>query len=158
VFLAYTFWHETMAGTFTRFSLFLACRKYLLRSLYSDLRSLSSTATPGTPGPSHLSRPPSPFDTQFNLHRAEPSNSGVELDSLPLPATHTPKSSKFLAEDATFLHTAVSRIIFSWCFAESCMMFCLLMLQGLGMFSARCVPLVARAPGNSSILPKVRDF
>ncbi|KJA24873.1 hypothetical protein HYPSUDRAFT_135640, partial [Hypholoma sublateritium FD-334 SS-4] len=100
----------------SRFSLFFACRKYLFRTLYSDLRTLSSTATPGTPT---LSRRPN-----------------IELDTLPPPATHTPTSHKFLSDDTTYIHTTVARVLFSWCFAESCMLFVLLMLQGLGVFSS----------------------
>ncbi|PPQ85760.1 hypothetical protein CVT25_003078 [Psilocybe cyanescens] len=121
---------ETAVLTLARFSLFYACRKYLLRTLYSDLKSLSVTATPGTPNPS------SPTNVLFNASSNGGDPDDVELDVLPPPTTYTPKSAKFSLEDTTYLHTAVSRIIFSWCFAESCMMFCLLMLQGAGIFSA----------------------
>ncbi|KAF8154275.1 Abscisic acid G-protein coupled receptor-domain-containing protein [Crassisporium funariophilum] len=113
-----------------RFSLFFASRKYLLRILYSDLQSLSSSSTvastPGTPISTRYSRPGSPSTPN-----------GIELDTLPLPSTHTPKSRTFFSNEATSIHSSVSRTVFSWCFAESCMMFSLLMLQGLDVFSAR---------------------
>ncbi|KDR78231.1 hypothetical protein GALMADRAFT_65417 [Galerina marginata CBS 339.88] len=116
-----------------RFSLFFACRKYLLRTLYSDLKNLSSSATPGSP-----TQPASPRGSLLNANANGPlrTDDDIELDALPLPTTHTPKSSRFSLEDTTYLHTALSRVIFSWCFAESCMMFSLLMLQGAGVFSA----------------------
>uniref|UniRef100_A0A8H7XX95 Golgi pH regulator n=1 Tax=Psilocybe cubensis TaxID=181762 RepID=A0A8H7XX95_PSICU len=120
---------ETAVLTLVRFSFFYACRKYLLRSLYSDLKSLSVIATPGTPNSS------GPTTTTTNV-LFNAGTDDVELESLPNPTTYTPKTSKFSIDDTTYLHTAVSRTIFSWCFAESCMMFCLLMLQGAGIFTA----------------------
>lgn len=117
--------------TANRFSFFFACRKYLLRTIYSDLRTLSSTAAPGTPTPSR--RPSMPVDLVALNFESE----DMELEALPTPTTHTPKSAKFSIEDTTYLHTAVARTIFSWCFAESCMMFALLMLQGVGVFSSK---------------------
>ncbi|KAF9472678.1 G protein-coupled receptor 89 [Pholiota conissans] len=121
---------ETAMLTLARFSLFFACRKYLLRTIYSDLRSISSSATPGTPT---LSRRPSlPADlVSLNFESDD-----IELEALPPPTTHTPKSAKFLMEDATYLHASISRILFSWCFSEGCMMFALLMMQGVGLLSS----------------------
>ncbi|KAF8970632.1 Abscisic acid G-protein coupled receptor-domain-containing protein [Flammula alnicola] len=101
---------ETAMLTLARFSLFFTCRKFLLRTLYSDLRSLSTTAAPGTPSLQHH---PSSSDNLATLN-FETSENDVELESLPLPTTYTPKSSRFFIEDTTYLHTAVSRIIFSW--------------------------------------------
>ncbi|PPQ71403.1 hypothetical protein CVT26_011118 [Gymnopilus dilepis] len=127
---------ETAALTLARFSLFFACRKYLLRALYFDLRTLSSTALPGTP----TSESPHGsdgilFDANANGSSATGDNEGIEMDTLPPPTTHTPKSAKFSLEDTTYLHTTVARVVFSWCFAESCMMFILLILQALGTLS-----------------------
>ena len=118
---------------FKRFSIFFSCRKYLLRIFYSDLHSLSlsssSSSVPGTPGDTITS-----IDTHNELAET------IQLDTLPLPSTaHTPKSPQFTLEDPTYLHAAVSRIMFSWCFTESCMMFFLLMLQAFGIFSATWV-------------------
>ncbi|KAF8170773.1 G protein-coupled receptor 89 [Pholiota molesta] len=121
---------ETALLTLARFSFFFACRKFLLRTIYSDLRSLSSTAAPGTPTPSR--RPSMPVDLAALNFESE----DVELETLPPPTTHTPKSAKFSIEDTAYLHTAVARVIFSWCFAEGCMMFALLMLQGVGVLSS----------------------
>ncbi|KAF8900147.1 Abscisic acid G-protein coupled receptor-domain-containing protein [Gymnopilus junonius] len=126
---------ETAALTLARFSLFFACRKYLLRSLYLDLRTLTSSALPSTPTSEYPnSHGNIVFDANANGSSAA-DNEGIELDTLPLPTTHTPKSAKFSLEDTTYLHTSVSRVVFSWCFAESCMMFILLILQALGIFS-----------------------
>ncbi|RDB17709.1 Golgi pH regulator B [Hypsizygus marmoreus] len=101
---------------------FLGCRKYLLRSLYSDLQTLSlDTTDPLTPD---LPQSPSP------------SESGIQLDSLPAPATQT-KVTKMLPNDSSYLHSTVSRSVFSLVFAESCMMFFVLMLQGIDVFLPR---------------------
>ena len=118
-----------------RFSIFFSCRKYLLRIFYSDLHSLSlsspSSSVPGTPGEA---------TTSINTHKNNELAEEIQLDSLPLPSTApTPRSPHFILEDPTYLHAAVSRIMFSWCFTESCMMFFLLMLQAFGIFSATWV-------------------
>ncbi|GLB44430.1 putative the Golgi pH regulator (GPHR) family N-terminal [Lyophyllum shimeji] len=109
-----------------RILLFLGCRKYLLRSLYSDLQTLSSS---DSTTPDDDDTPP-----------ATPSpDSGIELSSLPAPVT-TPKSSKgkdSSRSDAHSLHASLSRAVFSLMFAESSMMFFVLMLQGLDVFSPR---------------------
>ena len=115
-----------------RFSIFFSCRKYLLRIFYSDLHSLSlsspSSSVPGTPGEA---------TTSINTHKINELEEAIQLDSLPLPSTApTPRSPHFILEDPTYLHAAVSRIMFSWCFTESCMMFFLLMLQAFDIFSA----------------------
>ena len=111
-----------------RLSIFFSCRKYLLRIFYSDLHSLSlsspSSSVPGTPG-------------EATTHRSNELEEAIQLDSLPRPSTaQTPRSPQFTLGDPTYLHAAVSRIMFSWCFTESCMMFFLLMLQAFDIFSA----------------------
>ncbi|KAG6826861.1 hypothetical protein H0H92_014119 [Tricholoma furcatifolium] len=89
--------------------LFLGCRKYLLRSLYSDLRTLSSSSSSSTTSP-----PVTP--------------------GLPQPVTR-----KTTTDDArsSALHSTVARSIFSLMFTESSMMFIVLMLQGLDLCSPR---------------------
>ncbi|KAF9559011.1 hypothetical protein CPC08DRAFT_709138 [Agrocybe pediades] len=123
---------ETAALTLGRFSLFFACRKYLLRTLYSDLKSLSSSTTPGTPRTAHTPRPSSSvlFDSRSLHDNGE--DDAIELDTLPVPTTQS-RSNRH--SDTAYVHSSVSRVIFSWCFAESCLLFVLLMLQGLGVFS-----------------------
>ena len=121
------YYHEIFDSHFydlKRFSLFFACRKYLLRILYSNLATLSTPAVSGTHN-NALSRSSTP-----GLDDAS-----IELETLPPPTTQTPRSSHFVIKDPTYLHTSISRAIFSWCFAESCMLFLLLMLQGWGLFS-----------------------
>lgn len=92
-----------------RFVLLFGCRKYLLRVVYSNLRTLSGS---------------------------EKDRTDVELDVLPTPSTHTPKTSRFAA-DSAMLHSVISSTVFSWAFAECCMMFILLVLQGMNVFTSR---------------------
>ncbi|KAF8991314.1 Abscisic acid G-protein coupled receptor-domain-containing protein [Cyathus striatus] len=106
---------ETAALTVLRLLLYLACKRYLLSSLYTDLQSISSTT----------SSPTSPTTETEN---------GVELAILPTPSVHTPKARSFT--DTTYLHSTVSRVLFSWTFAECCMLFFLLMLQGVDAMSS----------------------
>jgi len=91
-------------------ALFFASRKYLLNSLYHDLQDMSS-------GPS------SSLDAE-----------SMEMDVLPTPSTssqnHDPKQSS--AKRA--FHSRLSWTLFSISFSESCMLFVLLMCQGLDIF------------------------
>ena len=127
----------TLQRTISRCSIFFSCRKYLLRIFYSDLHSLS------VPSPNSVPGTPTPITTTTIKTKMDEETMIIELDSLPLPSTaHTPKSPKFSLDDTTtttHLHAAVSRLMFSWCFTESCMMFFLLILQAFGIFSARRV-------------------
>ncbi|KAF9529867.1 Abscisic acid G-protein coupled receptor-domain-containing protein [Crepidotus variabilis] len=131
---------ETAVLVGARISLFYACRKYLLRTLYSDLRSLAP--------PRDLAATRQLPTSRLNREESEAaSRDSIELDNvgpsanhatLPLPTTHTPKRSTFaLTADMAFVHTSLSRTIFAWCFAESCMLFLLLMLQGWGILYDR---------------------
>lgn len=95
-----------------RLPLLLGCRKYVLNNLYSDLRGLSTTAAP---------------------HGED-----IELDDLPAPTTHTPKSG---GADTALLHEGIARWIFSWTFSECCILFILLIMQGLDVFTPRCAGL-----------------
>jgi hypothetical protein len=100
----------------SRFLLYVACQKYVLRSLYSDLKTLSSGHTasdsnPGSPDPA------------------------IELDALPLPTTQA--NSQSIINNKPLLQSTISRNVFSVAFMESCMMFVLLMLQATGTFSPR---------------------
>ncbi|KAF8064353.1 G protein-coupled receptor 89 [Lyophyllum atratum] len=106
-----------------RILLFLGCRKYLLRSLYSDLRSLSSDPI------SDVTPPATPNTAQLD--------SGIELSALPAPATQSKSGKGASRSDAKFLHSTVARTVFSLMFAESSMMFFVLILQALSVFSPR---------------------
>jgi len=70
-------------------------------------------------------------------------NHGIELGGLPSPTTQSFKLLKSSADHATSsaLHSSIARTVFSLVFVESCMMFLVLMLQGLGRFASACVVL-----------------
>ncbi|KAJ7704021.1 Abscisic acid G-protein coupled receptor-domain-containing protein [Mycena rosella] len=90
--------------------IFFSCRKYLLRSLYSDLQDLSGVETAS-------------ISTR---------------DPLPSPITQTARESVRKPQGRTeTIYSALSSNVFAGCFSESCMLFLLLMLQGLSVFSAR---------------------
>lgn len=96
-----------------RAAIFLAVRKYLLRSLYHDLQGLSAETEPLTAA----------------------LQDGVELDTLPTPSTAglSPKEHA-LAQQRRPLHSTISRAIFALCFSESLTLFALLMCQALELF------------------------
>ncbi|TEB33962.1 G protein-coupled receptor 89 [Coprinellus micaceus] len=93
---------------FLRLPLLWGCRHYLLNTLYSDLRGLSTST-------------------------ASHSDDDIELDDLPAPSTHTPKPG---GPDSAFLHESIARWIFSWTFSECCTLFILLIMQGANVFSS----------------------
>ncbi|TFK19653.1 hypothetical protein FA15DRAFT_674243 [Coprinopsis marcescibilis] len=101
---------ETAILVSIRLILILGCRKYVLRTVHSTLKTLS---------------------VPHKVHGSE-----VELGELPLPTTHTPKSAGFSANPIA-LHSKVSGTVFAWAFAECCMMFALLVLQGMNVFTPR---------------------
>ncbi|KAG6900245.1 hypothetical protein C0993_000886 [Termitomyces sp. T159_Od127] len=98
----------------------MSCRKYLLRNLYSDLRNLSS----------HSATKPTPPNTPNTAQDA-----GIELNGLPTPVSQgkSEKTTPYLRSKA--FHSTVSCGVFSLMFAESSMMFFVLMLQGIDTFS-----------------------
>lgn len=102
-----------------RAALFFSCRKFLLRTLYQDLQSLSTD------------------EFQYGGH--ERVGPDIELDGLPTPAsaTHVNDSPKFTRKKS--LHSVLARSLFSACFSESCTMFLMLMAQGFAMFRAKFV-------------------
>lgn len=112
-----------------RVSLFLACNQYLRRSLYQDLRHLSS----------------SDIISRFPTHERQSSNYDTELDELPTPVT-TPRPAPggFVPEasrntSSRNWHSSLSIWTFSLCFSESCTLFLLILTQALGLFSERSV-------------------
>jgi hypothetical protein len=113
--------------SFCRCILFFSCRRFLIDTFYSNLEDLSSPSVkedvPGSP-----SRNDIPLD-------------GLSSAGLPLPAqspsAKTTKHGRAGVKEA--LHTSISRSLFSLCFSESCMLFLLLMMQGLDVYSPRCV-------------------
>ncbi|KAJ7123701.1 Abscisic acid G-protein coupled receptor-domain-containing protein [Mycena epipterygia] len=99
---------ETGILLLLRGTVFFSCRKYLLRSLYSDLQDLSGAGN----------------------------SSKYMRDPLPSPITQTAKESLRKPHGQTeILYSTLSSNIFAGCFSESCLLFLLLILQGLSIFS-----------------------
>jgi len=108
---------QTVLVTLLRCLLFASCRHYLLRSLYHDLQSLSLSDGQGV--------------TAHNREESE----DVELNTLPAPSTSSSHSISLKRKRP--LHSTLSRGLFAICFSESCVLFFLLMCQGLDILDAR---------------------
>lgn len=100
--------------------MFFSCRKYLLRSLYSDLEDLSSDGQ----------------SLEFE--------DDIQLETLPPPSAQSSKTTSRFARERTSLHSSIARSIFSACFSESCILFFLLVFQALDLFDPRYVVWHAR--------------
>ncbi|KAJ6492833.1 G protein-coupled receptor 89 [Mycena vitilis] len=96
---------ETGILLLLRATIFFSCRKYLLRSLYSDLQDLSGE---------------------------EPSTIIVR-EPLPSPITQSEREKPNRKTESVY--STLSSNVFAGCFSESCMLFVLLMLQGLSVLS-----------------------
>src|ERR1700753_2250347 len=94
-----------------RATVFFACRKYLLQSLYSNLQDLSAVEMP--------------------------SSSAMAMEPLPSPITQVERQKPQRKTDS--IYSTFSSNIFAGCFSESCMLFILLLLQGSNIFSSRSV-------------------
>ncbi|KAH8836157.1 G protein-coupled receptor 89 [Flagelloscypha sp. PMI_526] len=105
---------ETTIITILRVTLFLSCRKLLMKSLYSDLRNLSSSSSAGLP------------DT--------PTSAQTEFEMLPTPTTAGRTPTNASKRRPTPVHSTISQLVFSACFSESCTMFALLMCQAFHIF------------------------
>ncbi|KAF7373791.1 G protein-coupled receptor 89 [Mycena sanguinolenta] len=99
---------ETGILVLLRGAMFFGCRKYLLRSLYSDLQDLSGAENP--------------------------LNSIPMRDPLPSPITQVEKAKPNRKTESVY--STLSSDIFAGCFSESCLLFLLLMLQGMNVFSS----------------------
>ncbi|KAJ7819246.1 G protein-coupled receptor 89 [Mycena leptocephala] len=97
---------ETGILLLLRAAIFFSCRKYLLRSLYSDLQDLSGVE-----------------NTSKSIR-----------DPLPSPITQTEREKPRRKTETVY--STLSSDIFAGCFSESCLLFLLLMLQGLSVFSS----------------------
>ncbi|KAJ7613720.1 G protein-coupled receptor 89 [Mycena polygramma] len=97
---------ETGILVLLRAAIFFSCRKYLLRSLYSDLQDLSGAET-------------------STILMREP---------LPSPITQSEREKPNRKTESVY--STLSSNVFAGCFSESCMLFILLMLQGLSIFSS----------------------
>ncbi|KIL64585.1 hypothetical protein M378DRAFT_186676 [Amanita muscaria Koide BX008] len=99
-----------------RLGLFCACRKYLSKSLYPDLASLSIDASPGIPS---------------TIRHTHSSTVEVELGILPSPASLPVdgSSSRRMVSSQKVLHSSISQAMFSLVLTESCILFLLLVLQ-----------------------------
>ncbi|KAJ7220770.1 G protein-coupled receptor 89 [Mycena pura] len=93
-----------------RATVFFACRKYLLRSLYSNLQDLSAVEMPSS--------------SVMAMH-----------EPLPSPITQAERQKPQRKTDS--IYSTFSSNIFAGCFSESCMLFILLLLQGSNIFSSR---------------------
>ncbi|KAJ7493539.1 G protein-coupled receptor 89 [Mycena latifolia] len=101
---------ETAILVGLRVAVFFSCRKYVLRNLYSDLQGLSGV------------------DNSSNPQR----------DPLPSPITQTAREAVRKPHGKTeTLYSTLASNIFAGCFSESCLLFFLLMLQGMSVFSSR---------------------
>ena len=136
---------KPLNSEYNRVLLFLGSRQYLLRSLYSDLQTLSSGPASDVGIDSGSSTHHSPTPSQ----RAERDDE-IELTRLPTPVSAT-KSTRQASKNDHAIYSAgwVSRTVFSLVFTESCMMFSLLMLQRVGIFSAWFVRLLVYNQFNS---------
>ncbi|KIK66044.1 hypothetical protein GYMLUDRAFT_38520 [Collybiopsis luxurians FD-317 M1] len=99
---------ESVVLVLIRITLFLSCRSYVLRKLYSDLQSIS---TPTSDDPDD-----------------------IELDVLP---THTNGATNSGPKPSPARHSAISQAVFAGCFSESCILFVLLMCQGVNVFDPK---------------------
>ncbi|KAJ6578695.1 G protein-coupled receptor 89 [Mycena vulgaris] len=91
-----------------RVAIFFSCRKYLLRSLYSNFQDISGV------------------DSSSNSSR----------DPLPSPITQTARQSSRKPHGKTeTIYSTLASDVFAGCFSESCLLFLLLMLQGSNVFS-----------------------
>ncbi|KAJ3735296.1 G protein-coupled receptor 89 [Lentinula guzmanii] len=97
---------ESLVLIVFRAALFFSCRSYVLNRLYSDLQNIS------IPSDEH---------------------DDVELDVLPVHNKSDNSNSTSHAQSVS-LHSKVSRTVFAGCFSESCILFVLLMCQGLNLF------------------------
>lgn len=102
----------------SRAALFFSCRKFLLRNLYHDLQDLSYR------------------EVQSSEHvRAD---SEFELEGLPTHSNHPAQVEiKANSRKSVSLHSMLARSLFSASFSESCIMFLMLMSQGIDIFRPR---------------------
>ncbi|KAJ7092404.1 G protein-coupled receptor 89 [Mycena belliarum] len=97
---------ETGTIVVLRIAIFFSCRKYVLRSLYSDLQDMSGAESPSR-------------------------------DPLPSPITQTVRESVRKPQGKTEkLYSTLASNIFAGCFSETCLLFLLLMLQGMDVFTS----------------------
>jgi hypothetical protein len=102
------FW-ETLNSSHSRLGLFATCRRFIDRSLYDELKQISQISSSGV---------------------------SVELDTLPHPhAKPTSTSERRTSHDPS--HSVLSKIIFSFCFSESCTLFLLLMCNASDTLNTR---------------------
>jgi hypothetical protein len=99
-----------------RATLWVCCQKFLVRSLYHDLRGIATEH-----GTAHAS--------------AE----SLELGALPAPVSAGAGGGGGGGAQKT-APVALARLAFALCFGESCVMFLLLMAQAADVLSPACVP------------------
>lgn len=94
--------------TYARITLFFSCRRFLLGNLNTDISETSRTSL---------------------------SLDGIPLSSLPEPSTTPRRERSSSMSGKKSWQASLPRTLFSCCFSECCMMFVMLMCQGLGIFS-----------------------
>lgn len=122
---------DNISPTFRAF-FFYACRHYLLRSLYHDLRDLSSPPTSMT-----LSQIPV-NEVVTQISDAEPDELAPPVTSPRMHSLNFAPHSNRHASERTW-YSSLSRWTFSLCFSESCTLFLLVLSETLDVFSPRSV-------------------
>lgn len=130
--------YKALTSRALRFVLFFSCRKYLLRSLYHDLQDLSSDTKVTVSTQSEV-----PSSTSQRIDAS--GDSDYELDSLPAPNTQAKSHDVGVKGKKGSLHSVLARTAFSVCFSECCIMFLMLMAQGMDTFDPRCVYAIENA-------------
>ncbi|KAJ4475138.1 Abscisic acid G-protein coupled receptor-domain-containing protein [Lentinula lateritia] len=99
---------ESLVLVLFRAALFLSCRSFVLNRLYPDLQNIS------TPSDEH-------DDVELNVLPTHAKSNSGRATNTGYPQSNT-------------MHSKISRTVFAGCFSESCILFVLLMCQGLGLF------------------------
>ncbi|KLO17781.1 hypothetical protein SCHPADRAFT_820833 [Schizopora paradoxa] len=102
--------------TFKRVLVIFSCRTYISRSLFRDLKTLAATSSD-----------------------AEDDVEYIQLEGLPTPSTsQSPANDSAITakKGPSSLHTKVAFWVFSFCFSDCCILFCIFLFQEIGMLSA----------------------
>lgn len=115
-------------------ALFVFCRKYLLDSLYKDLRSLSynedTHLSTGAGSTDHAS------DGELELDPLPTSSSRVATSrSMPSPLSAVSGLFPLNRKDTGSMQSDLARILFSLCFEEGCSLFLLVMCQAVDILA-----------------------
>jgi hypothetical protein len=123
-----------------RGSLWLLCRKFLLRSLQQDIQGISSENTT-SPAP-HIIVPQISVEPPTPVTRSHPDN--IEMSDLPAPASMSVGLGGLAGWPRTS-PSSLARASFALCFEESCTLFAMLMAQAAGVMSSEYVAEAVRS-------------